>query len=286
MKIRFFFLFLILLFPFTLLHAEQRLNFFVGDVTIEINGKNVEPVIGMVLPPNTVIVTGKRSQAHIFDTVSGIVTSIQPEQKITLSSISKTKKNKNLSVWDKLRKEKHATGIATTAAVRGAEEGNVELEWDTGDEESTRKDDRATEWMLFGEKQYERIVHLTKNASDVDGIFLNAASIYYLEGSKTAEKIVPILKKVIAGDAKSIIKSESNKILAAIYFEQGRFDLAWEHMNAAAVTIPENEISETGYYILAQSAFFTNRSDEGRLYLKKMKRYHANSPLIEKIIER
>ncbi|HOJ30204.1 MAG TPA: hypothetical protein PL059_14145 [Spirochaetota bacterium] len=286
MKIRFFFLFLILFFPFTLLHAEQRLNFFIGDVKIEVNGKNVEPEIGMVLPPNAVIITGKRSQAHIFDTVSGIVTSIQPQQKITVVSLAPTKQNKNLTVWDKIRKEKHTTGIVTTAAVRGAEEGNVELEWDTVNEESTMKNDRATEWMLFGEKQYDRVISMTKNASDMDGVFLNAASTYYSKGMNKAEKVIPVLKQIIAGSAKNIIKSESNKILAAIYFEQGRFDLAWEHMNAAAVTIPENEISETGYYILAQSAFFTNRSDEGHLYLKKMKKYYKDSPLIEKVIER
>lgn len=40
-------------------------------------------------------------------------------------SILKIKNNKNLSVLDKFRKEKHETGIITIVAVRGEGEGKL-----------------------------------------------------------------------------------------------------------------------------------------------------------------
>lgn len=43
----------------TMLRAEYRLNFFVGDVRVEVNGKSVEPRIGMAIPSNAIIITGR-----------------------------------------------------------------------------------------------------------------------------------------------------------------------------------------------------------------------------------
>lgn len=279
-----FIIFLLFVFMFsTSLWAENRLNFFIGDVKLEIDGKNVEPKIGMALPANTVIITGKQSQAHIFDTALGVVTSIQPEQKVALASLVTKKQNKNLSIWDKLRKEKHSITPSPKAAVRGEEEGRMELEWDDGNQTQSREVDRTAEWILFGEKQYEKVIAMTRNAKDIDGLFLHAASTYYLKGISTAPKVTPVLEKAIAESAKTVIKTEGHTILAALHFEQGRFDVAWEHMSAAAKNMPESEISEVGYFILAQSAFFTNRIDEGRFYIKKMKQYYGDSPLIEHI---
>ncbi len=270
----------------SLLNAEYRLNFFVGDVRVEMNGKSVEPRAGMTLPSNAFVITGKRSQAHLFDTARNTVVSIQPGEKASIAALSGKKGGGQPSVWQRLRKENHAAGITVAAAIRGAEEGKVEMEWDDGSGSTAKANDRSAEWKLFGAKQYSKVIPLTKNASDDDGVFLHAASTYYLIGNSSAEKVTPALEKIISGGAGSGIKTESRKILAAIDFESARFDRSWEHMSAAAKSVPEGEIGESGYFILAQSAFYTNRFDEGREYLRKMKKYHGRSPLLEKIVER
>ncbi len=270
----------------SILNAEYRLNFFVGDVRVEVNRKSVEPRQGMTIPSNAFVITGKRSQAHLFDTSRNTVVSIQPGEKASIASLSGKKGGGQPSVWQRLRKENHPASITTAAAVRGAEEGKVEMEWDDGSGSSAKANDRSAEWKLFGEKKYSKVIPLTKNASDTDGIFLHAASTYYLIGNSSAEKVTPALEKIIAGGAGSGIKTESRKILAAISFEQARFDRSWEYMTAAAKSVPEGEIGETGYFILAQSAFNINRLEEGREYLRKMKKYHSRSSLLEKIVER
>jgi hypothetical protein len=276
---------LLILFILPMLHAEYRLNFFVGDVRVEVNGKSLEPRTGMIVPSNAFIITGPRSQAHLYDPGSGVTSSIQPGQKASIASLTGGKGVARHSLWDRLKKENRTGGITTSAGVRGAEEGSVEMEWDDGGSSAHLKN-RDAEWKLFGERQYAKIIPLTKNASDDDGVFLHAASTYYLIGNSAAEKVTPTLEKIISGGAGSGIRTESSKILAAICFEQARFDRSWDYMSAVAKGLPESEIGETGYFIMAQSAFYTNRSDEGREHLRKMKKYHGRSPLLEKIVER
>ncbi len=270
----------------SILNAEYRLNFFIGDVRVETNGKAIELRQGMIIPTTAVIITGKRSQAHLYDTAHNTVVSIQAGEKISIASLSGLKKTTPPSAWHWLRKENRSANLTFPAAVRGAEEGKVELEWDDGCGSSEIASNRDYEWKLFNEKQYSKIIPMTKNATDTEGIFLHAAATYYLKGNSSAKNVAPVLENLITGGAGSNIKTESRKILSAITFDQARFDLSWEHMSAVAKNIPECEISESGYYILTQSAFYTNRSDKGREYLRKMKKCHSRSQLIEKIITR
>lgn len=279
----------IVLFCFiSILNAEYRLNFFVGDVLVEVNGKSLNPRMGMPIPESASIITGTRSQAHIYDTARGVVVSIRSDEKVSIESITSAKSGSRYSLWDRMKKENHSTGITTSAGVRGAEEGKEEMEWDDNSNSAPISvgRDRTTEWKFFNERHYSKIVPLTVAASDIDGIFLHAASTYYVHGNSSADQVTSPLEKVITEVVGSGIKTESYRILAAIYFERARFDRSWDYMTAAAKCLPEREIGESGYFILTQSAFYTNRSDEGREYLRKMKKHHGRSPLLEKIVER
>ncbi|MBP7583403.1 MAG: hypothetical protein KBA61_05190, partial [Spirochaetes bacterium] len=264
------------------LRAEYVLNFFVGDVTVEDSGRKLEPRVGMIVPPNAVISTGARSQAHLYDRQKNITVTINPEQRLGVTSIKKSREASiQRTIFSFFRKDTKSMNRTVVMALRGAEEGKEEMEWaDGGDSGGAKAIDRTMEWDLFAKGHYSRVIAGTRGAKDDDGAFLNAASIYYLQGHAGADAAERALEKLASGSAGSVIKSESCRILAAISFEQARYDRSFDCMHKAVKNTPDADIAETSYYILVKSGIATNRDEEAKEYLRKMRKHHPRSPLL------
>ena len=282
---KFIFLFLILILSADLIFAEYRLNFFVGDIKIERNGEKEKLTIGMVIPDDAVIVTGEKSQAHLYDPSRGIRLTIGPETEASVVSFKKTEKISDTQFFQKFRKGIVYTGKSTTAAVRAETMDPLHNDLVLSEDDWKDDMDRSAEWKLFEKSEYARIIQITENAADYQGMFLFAASSYYHEGDKSVEKAAPVLEKVIAGTVNSKLKTESLRLLSAIYFSQAFYDRSCELMAEAVKNTQEGNITEADYYILAQSLFFLNRNEEGERYLNRMMKYYPESDLINKIIK-
>jgi TolA-binding protein len=266
----------------TALQAEYVLNFFVGDVTVEDGARKIEPSIGMVLPPNAVIITGARSQAHLYDRQKNITVTINPDQRLGVTSIKKSREvSIHRTIFSFFRKDTKSLNKTVVMALRGAEEGKEDVEWaDGGDGKKAKAADRTMEWDLFVKGHYAKVIAGTRGAKDDDGAFLNAASIYYLQGHGGADAAAAALEKLASGDAGSAIKSESCRILGAINFEQARYDRAFDCMRKAVKNTPDADIGETSYYILIKSGLATNRDEEAKEYLRKMRKHYPRSGLL------
>ncbi len=266
----------------SILHAEYRLNFFVGDVTIQDGARKLEPRAGMAVPLNALIVTGPCSQAHLYDRERNLAVTINPGQRVGVSSIRQSKEaSVHRSIFSFFRKDTASMNRTVVMALRGAEEGKEEMEWaDGGDSKKNASADRIMEWDLFAKGQYAKVIAQTRGAKDDDGVFLNAASIYYLQGHAGADTAEARLEKLASGGTGSAIKSESCRILAAISFEQARYGRAFDCMQKAVKNTPDADIAETSYYILVKSGLATNRDDEAKEYLRKMRKHHPRSPLL------
>ena len=79
------------------------------------------------------------------------------------------------------------------------------------------------------------------------------------------------------------IKAEANLILAQIYFETGRYDLSLKSVTDGVKYQPENEITESSYYMLIINNRITGNDSEANLYLRKMKKYYRKSSLLEEL---
>ncbi len=281
---RLFLLFLILIFSVNFLYAEYRLNFFIGDVKIQINGERAELKNGMVIPENSVVVTGKKSQAHLYDPSRGISLTIGPGVITSIDSLKESEKIADAVFYKKFRKGIVFTGRSTTAAVRAETEDRLNNNFILSEVDLNGEVDRSAEWKLFERSEYVRIIQITGDAADYEGMFLFAASLYFHEGEKAGEKAAPILEKIIAGTAEAKLKTESMRLLSAIYFSQGFYDRSCELMMEAVKNTQEGDITEADYFILVQSLFFTNRNEEGERYLTAMRRYYPGSELMSRII--
>ena len=51
-------------------------------------------------------------------------------------------------------------------------------------------------------------------------------------------------------------------------------------MQKAVKNTPDADIAETSFYILVKSGLATNRDDEAKEYLRKMRKHHPRSPLL------
>jgi hypothetical protein len=281
---KFIFLFLILILSADFISAEYRLNFFVGDIKIQQNGKKEKLTTGMIIPDNAVIVTGKKSQAHLYDSSRGIRLTIGPETEASVDSFKKTEKISDSLFFQKFRKGIVYTGKSTTAAVRAETIDSLNKDFILSEDDWKDETDRSAEWKLFEKSEYEQIIQITGDAADYQGMFLFAASVYFHEGDKSGEKAAPVLEKVIAGTGNSKLKTEAMRLLSAIYFSQAFFDRSCELMAEAVNNTQEDKITEADYYILVQSLFFLNRNDEGERYLTAMRKYYPGSELMSRII--
>ena len=281
---RLFILFLILILSADLIFAEYRLNFFVGDVKIQINGENAELKNSMVIPENSVVVTGEKSQAHLYDPSKGIRLTIGPGVAASVDSLKKSEKIADSVFYKKFRKGIVYTGRSTTAAVRAETEDTLNNNFILSEDDREDGMDRSAEWKLFEKSEYAPIIPMTRDAADYEGMFLFAASVYFLEGDKSGEKSAPLLEKLIAGTGNRKLKTEGMRLLSAIYFSQAFYDRSCELMIDAVKNTQEADITEADYYILVQSLFFTNRNKEGERYLTAMRRYYPGSELISRII--
>lgn len=269
------------------LRAEYALNFFVGDVTIEDGARKLEPKVGITVPLNAIIVTGARSQAHLYDRERNLAVTINPGQRVGVSSLRQSKQaNIQRSIFSLFRRDTGSVNRTAVGALRGAEEGKEEMEWADGGGKQAKTPDRTMEWDLFVKGQYGKVIAQTRGAKDEHGIFLNAASIYYLQGHGGADAAAGALEKLASSGAGSDIKSESCRVLAAINFERARYDLSWDYMTRAVKTVPESDIGETSYYILIRSGLATNREEEAKEYLRKMRKHHPRSGLLSGIGDR
>ncbi len=282
---RSFILFFVLILSVNYLYAEYRLNFFVGDVKVKINGENAELKNSMVIPKKAVIVTGKKSQAHLYDSSRGTRLTIGPEVDASIYLLEKIKKNSDSEFYQNFKKGFVYTGRSTAAAVRGEEEGRINLDWALSEDDIGDEMDRAVEWNFFEKSDYSPIIPMTRDATDFEGMFLFAASVYFHEGDKSGDKAVPLLEKIIAGSTDIKLKTESMRLLSSIYFSQSFYDKSYELMQQASKCTHERDISEADYFVLLQSLFFINRIEEGRKYLRLLKAYYPASPLINQIIE-
>jgi hypothetical protein len=257
----------------------------VGDIKIKQNGEKKKLTTGMIIPDNAVIVTGKKSQAHLYDPSSGIRLTIGPETAVSVDSFKKTAQISDALFFQKFRKGIVYTGKSTTAAVRAETIESLNDEFVLSEDDLKDGTDRSAEWKLFEKSEYTRIIQITENAADYEGMFLFAASLYSHEGDKSGEKAAPLLEKVIAGTGNSKLKTESMRLLSAIYFSQAFYDRSCELMMEAVKNTQEGNITEADYYILVQSLFFLNRNEEGEKYLSRMMKYYPESELTSKIIK-
>jgi hypothetical protein len=268
------------------LFAQYSLNSYFGDVKIVSNGKNIPLKPDLIVPNDAVIITGSKSQAHLYDKDTNAAFSISSNQKINITSLQGSAQMKTSSSYLKrLSKEKRFSRSITTGSVRADDEGKKDIAWAEDDESNSAEIDRTADWKNYTAGKYNSVIKSTQNAADDDGRFLYASSVYLLEGDKVSDKAASILEKVIAETTDTNLKSESKRILSVIYFSKARYEQSYINIKQATQYTNEKNITETDYYIITQSSFYTNRSDEGRAWLSKMKKYHKEAPLLKQIQE-
>jgi len=289
--------FIIIIAAYSNLRAEYLLNFYSGNVAIEIDNKKILIQSGMMLPDKTVIITGKKGIAAVYDSSRNIVINIKSDARINIASIynSKDIQLRN-SIFDKFKKE--IPNMKTTVIAVMAQKGSVSDNSMSGKSFKSLKDDRSDEWYLYYKKNYEMAAEKTKGAKDVQGRFIRGASLYYQFGIKQSKESIEELESVILSSEKSLImfsntdnpvsvdgdelRLEAGRILSNIYFELGMYDLSYKYISSFVKHHPENEISVISYYIMIVSSRNIGKENEVKIYARKMKKYYPGASLLLK----
>ena len=256
--------------------AELRLNFLRGDISIEQDGKTQTAAYNMIIPESAVIRTGAESAAYIHQSENDTVIIISADTRIAIKDIfSSDKIGSQKSIIGKLKKDTVYMHTAV-GAVRGAEEGNVVVDWADSDRKLLPPD-RTDAWDNFSSGKYNEILHSLKNASDAEGKYLYASSLFLQNGSSKAGESLTLLESVCRSNAGSSLKLQAEQMIASIYFTQARYDKALEHMSKIIPLTAEKDISESSFYILASSYRALGKTDDASLYVRKLKKHYPSS---------
>jgi len=235
----------------------------------------------MSIPENARISTDNNSRISLFETKTSHVVFIGPKKKIEVKSLSiKTKKDSLLK--NLFRKKININRPTSVAGVRASKKGENSVIWDEGDSDTI---DRTSEWQLYKTRDYKKILDLTKDAEDLDGVFLRSMSLYMIHGVKESSKISIGLENYISQSSEPKLKTQSLETLAFINFETGKYDRAFEYIKKATKYKRSSDISELSYYLLVSTYYYTGNQKESRKYFNKMKNYYPDSVLLKKLRE-
>ncbi len=266
------------------LSAKHIVNFSLGKVYVKVSGEKCSVRTGMVIPENAVIVTGKNAHCTIYNSKTGSVVNITSGKKVTLGKIDKEKPSR--STWFTSFKKNHMKKRPTTlAGVRASErkEGE-EISW--SDEEVRDKPDRSREWKLYSRGRYSEIIAKTGNASDDEGMFLNAASTYFIYGPSRDRDIIKGLTKAYNATPVMKIKYESMRMVALVNFETGRYADALTAIKNYRQFTRDEKLDDLTYYMLVMISRNTGNSKNEKMYLEKMNRHHPKSELTKKLSQK
>lgn len=104
----------------------------------------------------------------------------------------------------------------------------------------------------------------------------------YLQSGRANAEIQQNLERIGKSSLHSALARESQRSLAMIYFNQGRYDMANIAIKKAITNARPKKISASSYYMLVVTSKYLSKDREAKTYLRKMKRYHRKSKLYTK----
>ncbi len=264
------------------LFAAMKVNFFIGSVKVEDRGKTVPARVGMILPPSARIITGSDSRVSLYDTESGKVYTIQPETKVRVKDMSLSLasrsgwRNAFMKLGSKYRK-------TTTAAVRGNEEGEVNINWSDSDDMESTAIRRTEEWKLFNKGEFKLLLARTSGAQDEEGKFLEAYSLFMIYGTKKEDDVVKKLSELISKKSSKNLRLESHRVLGMVSFELGKYDDSLKHLKEYTRFRKEKQIDPVIYYMMVMNYRNLGMESMEKRYLTRMKLFHPNSELLNNL---